>query len=69
MDAMTTTGKAPLDNRVEKTAAQRAERFAEIERQRGDTIGRKEMVMTRNARAETTGQRVREFVRMEREAG
>lgn len=57
-------GKSRLDNR-EETEADRAKRFADIERREGGEIGRKEMAMHRRQREETP-QRTERFVDIER---
>jgi hypothetical protein len=60
-------GKAPLDNTTPLGAEARAERFAEIERRQGDTVGRKEMAMTRRSRDEDQSKRRAEkFLDIER---
>jgi hypothetical protein len=58
--------KTPLDNRVESADDGRKERFAEIERRSGATIGQKEKALTRNARAEDDSSRAKKFVEIDR---
>jgi hypothetical protein len=64
--AMTTPGKAPLDNRSETSEDGRAERFAEIERRSGDKVGAKEMALTKKPRDEDDSKRAEKFVEIER---
>jgi hypothetical protein len=61
---MSRDGKAPLDNRTEPE--QRSDRYAEIERRSGETIGAKEMAMTRKPRDEDASKRAAKFLDIER---
>lgn len=63
---MTTPGKMPLDNRTEGDDETRAERFAEIERRKGDKVGAKEMAMTKKPRDEGDSKRAEKFLDIER---
>lgn len=64
---MSAEGKMPLDNRHEEGGA-RAERFAGIERQSGETIGAKEMALTRKPRDEDAARRAGKFLEIDRRA-
>lgn len=61
---MDAKGKAPLDNR-DAPDADRARRFAEIERQRGETVGAKERAMHQRPREETP-RRAEHYAEIER---
>ena len=62
----TNTGKAPLDNATDLGTETRAERYAEIARRKGDTVGAKEMAMTRRPRDEDASKRAEKFLDIER---
>ena len=62
----TSTGKAPLDNATDLGTTARAERFADIARRKGETIGAKEMALTKRPRDEDTAKRAEKFLDIER---
>ena len=63
---MTETGKSPLDRNAETSEDGRAERYAEIERRKGDRPGTKEMALTKNRRDEDAAKRAEKFVEIDR---
>lgn len=63
---MSNTGKAPLDNATDLGTEARAERYAEIARRQGETIGQKEMAMTRRPRDEDASKRAEKFLEIDR---
>lgn len=60
------TGKAPLDNATDLGNEARAERYADIARRKGETIGAKEMAMTKRPRDEDSSKRAEKFLDIER---
>jgi hypothetical protein len=62
---MSFEGKAPLD-RIDEDSDKRAAAFAEIERRNGETVGAKEMAMTKRPRDEDPALRAEKFVGIER---
>lgn len=58
--------KSPIDHVSNLGTQARAERFAEIARHQGETIGRKEMAMTKRPRDEDSAERAERFIDMER---
>ena len=65
-DSEMAEGKAPLDNRVEPPAEASAERYADIERKSGETVGAKEMALTKKPREEDASKRAEKFLDIER---
>jgi hypothetical protein len=63
---LTKTGKARLDNATDLGTETRAERYADIARRQGETIGAKEMAMTRRPRDEDASKRAEKFIDIER---
>jgi hypothetical protein len=59
-------GKQPLDRGRTPTPG-RAAAYARIARESGETVGRKQIALTRRARAEDPTQRAARFARMARE--
>ena len=62
---MSSEGKAPLDKIAEENE-KRAAAFADIERKNGETVGAKEMAMTRRPRDEDPALRAEKFVGIEK---
>ncbi|MFN3614852.1 MAG: hypothetical protein ACK4WC_09875 [Rubrimonas sp.] len=59
-------GRAPLDRGRDDAVARRPAAYAAIQRRAGETVGAKEMTMTRRARAEDGSLRTRRFVGLAR---
>jgi hypothetical protein len=62
----TRTGKALLDNAASFDTEARAARYADIARRQGETIGQKEMALTRRPRDEDASLRAKKFIEIER---
>jgi hypothetical protein len=63
--AMSFEGKAPLD-RIDEDNDKRAAAFAGIERKSGETVGAKEMALTKRARDEDPALRAAKFAGIDR---
>lgn len=59
-------GKAPLDNATDLGTEARAERYATIARQQGETISQKELAMTKRPRDEAEQRRAEKFLEIDR---
>lgn len=55
-------GRAPLDRARDEPITRRATTYADIQRRQGETVGAKEMTMTRRGRAEDPALRARRFM-------